>query len=34
VAQAAGSLPTGIMCLLAAWVMLAPVAIYFAIVDE
>jgi hypothetical protein len=30
----AGIVPIGILCVLAAWLMLAPIAIYFAVVDE
>jgi hypothetical protein len=32
--HAAGVLPVVILCLLAAWLLLAPVAIYFAVADE
>jgi hypothetical protein len=32
--QVAGIVPISILCLLAAWLVLAPVAIYFAVVDE
>jgi hypothetical protein len=30
----AGIVPISVLCLLAAWLMLAPIAIYFAVVDE
>jgi hypothetical protein len=32
--RVAGIVPIGILCLLAAWLMLAPIAIYFAAADE
>jgi len=32
--QVTGIVPISILCLLAAWLVLAPVAIYFAVVDE
>jgi hypothetical protein len=32
--EVAGIVPITILCLLAAWLVLAPVAIYFAVADE
>jgi hypothetical protein len=34
IVRATGIAPIGILCLLAAWLMLAPIAIYFAAVDD